>query len=115
LFGRGTQWHSWLRHCATNWNIAGLIPNGVSGIFSDILYATILWLGFNSACNKHEYQEYFLGVEVEVSFCWIHAAKFTIAKFLVFWGRLKNVMSIHNIKHTFDNVMSAGPISRQFT
>jgi hypothetical protein len=25
--------HSWLRHCATSWNVAGLIPDGVTGIF----------------------------------------------------------------------------------
>jgi hypothetical protein len=30
---RGMQWHSWLRHCATNWKVAGSIPNGVTGIF----------------------------------------------------------------------------------
>jgi len=48
-----------------------------------------------------------------MSFCWIHPAKSTIAKFLVFGGGwLKTTVSIHNIKHTFDNVMSAGPISR---
>jgi hypothetical protein len=26
--GRGTQWRSWLRHCATNRKVAGLIPDG---------------------------------------------------------------------------------------
>ena len=29
----GTRWHGWLRHCVTNWKIAGSIPNGVIGIF----------------------------------------------------------------------------------
>jgi hypothetical protein len=29
---RGTQRHSWLRHCVTNWKVAGSIPNGVTGI-----------------------------------------------------------------------------------
>jgi hypothetical protein len=91
LFGRGTQWHNWLRHCSTNWKVAGLIPDGVSGIFSDIFHATTLWLEFNSASNRNEYQEYLLGVEVP--FSWIHSAKFTIAKFLVFWGRLKTVLA----------------------
>jgi hypothetical protein len=29
----GTRWRSWLRHCATNRKVAGLIPDGVTGIF----------------------------------------------------------------------------------
>jgi hypothetical protein len=28
-----TRWRSWLRCCATNRNVAGLIPDGVTGIF----------------------------------------------------------------------------------
>jgi len=30
-----TRWrlHSWLRNCATSWKVAGLIPDGVTGIF----------------------------------------------------------------------------------
>jgi hypothetical protein len=28
----GTWWRSWLRHCATNRNVAGSIPDGI-GIF----------------------------------------------------------------------------------
>jgi len=31
--GWGTRWHSWLRHCATSWKVAGSILNGVIGIF----------------------------------------------------------------------------------
>ena len=30
---RGTRWRSWLRHCATNRNVVGSIPDGVTGIF----------------------------------------------------------------------------------
>ena len=30
---RGTRWRSWLRHCATSRNVAGLIPDGFIGIF----------------------------------------------------------------------------------
>ena len=30
---RDRRWHSWLRHCATSWKIAGSIPDGVIGIF----------------------------------------------------------------------------------
>ena len=29
----GTRWRSWLRHCATSRKVAGLIPDGVTGIF----------------------------------------------------------------------------------
>ena len=29
----GMGWRSWLRHCATSWKVAGLIPDGVVGIF----------------------------------------------------------------------------------
>jgi len=28
-----TLWHSWLGHCTTIWKVAGLIPDGVIGIF----------------------------------------------------------------------------------
>ena len=28
-----TWWRSWLRHCATSWKVAVLIPDGVIGIF----------------------------------------------------------------------------------
>jgi hypothetical protein len=30
---RGIRWCSWLRHCATSRKVAGLIPDGVTGIF----------------------------------------------------------------------------------
>jgi hypothetical protein len=29
----GTQWRSWLRHCATSWRVVGFIPDGISGSF----------------------------------------------------------------------------------
>jgi len=29
----GTQWHSWLRRCATNQKVTGSIPDDVIGIF----------------------------------------------------------------------------------
>jgi hypothetical protein len=29
----GPWWHSWLRHCATNQQVMGSIPDGVSGFF----------------------------------------------------------------------------------
>ena len=58
----GTRWRSWLRHRATNWKVTGSIPDGVIGIFH--------WHnpprphsgpGVDSASNRNEYQEYFLG------------------------------------------------------
>ena len=30
---RRTRWRSWLRHCATSRNVAGSIPDGVTGTF----------------------------------------------------------------------------------
>ena len=39
----GTQWCSWLRHCATSWKVAGSIPDGVIGIFFDIILPAALW------------------------------------------------------------------------
>jgi hypothetical protein len=30
---RGMRWRSWLRHCATSWQVAGSIPDSVSGFF----------------------------------------------------------------------------------
>ena len=27
------RWHSWLRHCATSWKVAGSIPDSVIGVF----------------------------------------------------------------------------------
>jgi hypothetical protein len=38
---------SWLRHCATSRKVAGSIPDCVIGV--------------DSASNRNEYQEYFLG------------------------------------------------------
>jgi hypothetical protein len=29
----GTQWRSWLRHCATSHKVTGSIPDGVTEIF----------------------------------------------------------------------------------
>jgi predicted component of type VI protein secretion system len=30
---KGTAGEKWLRYCATNWKVAGSIPDGVTGIF----------------------------------------------------------------------------------
>ena len=54
----------WLRCSATNRKVAGSIPVGVSGFFIDIKsFRSHCGLGVDSASNRNEYQEYFLGVK----------------------------------------------------
>ena len=54
----------WLRCCATNREVAGSIPSGVSGFFIDInSFRSHYGPGVDSASNRNEYQEYFLGVK----------------------------------------------------
>ena len=51
--------------CATNQKVAGSIPAGVSGFFIDIKsFQSHYSPGVDSASNRSEYQEYFLGVKV---------------------------------------------------
>jgi len=57
----GTSVAQWLRCCATNRNVTGSIPAGVSGFFVDI--KSHYGPGVDSAYNINEYQEYFLGVK----------------------------------------------------
>jgi len=45
-----TRWRSWLRHCATFRKVAGLIPDGVTGV--------------DSASYRNEYQGCFLHVPI---------------------------------------------------
>jgi len=60
----GTAVPQWLRCCATNWKGAGSIPAGVIGIFIDIKpFQSHYGPGVDSASNRNEYQEYFLGVK----------------------------------------------------
>jgi len=60
LFMSGdTHWRSWSRHCTTIQKVTGLIPYSVTGIFIDIVLPA--GPGINSASNRIEYQEYFLG------------------------------------------------------
>jgi len=55
----------WLRRCATNRKVAGYIPASVSGIFTDIkFFRSHYGPEVDSASNRNEYQEYFLGVKV---------------------------------------------------
>jgi len=54
----------WLRCCATNRKVAGSIPASVSGFFVDTKpFRSHYGPGVDSAPNRNEYQEYFLGVK----------------------------------------------------
>jgi len=54
----------WLRCCATNREVAGSIPAGVSGFFIDIKSSRSHYgPGVDSASNRNGYQEYYLGVK----------------------------------------------------
>jgi len=58
----GTAVAQWLRCYATNRMVAGSIPAGVSGFFIDIKsFRSHYGPGIDSASNRNEYQEYFLG------------------------------------------------------
>ena len=60
----GTAVAQWLTCCATNRKVAGSIPAGVSGFFIDIKsFRSHYGPGVDSASNRNEYQEYFLGVK----------------------------------------------------
>ena len=60
----GTAVAQWLRCCATNRKVAGSIPAGVSGFFVDIKsFRSHHGHGVDSASNRNEYQEHFLGVK----------------------------------------------------
>jgi len=50
--------------CATNGKVAGSIPAGVSGFFIDIKsFPSYYGPEVDSASNRNEYQEHFLGVK----------------------------------------------------
>jgi len=60
----GTAVAQWLRCCATNRKVAGSIPAGVIGCFIDIKsFRSHYGPGVDSASNRNEYQEHFLGVK----------------------------------------------------
>ena len=60
----GTAVAQWLRWCATNRKAAGSIPAGVSGFFIHVKsFRSHYGLEVDSASNRNEYQEYFLGVK----------------------------------------------------
>jgi len=61
----GTAVAQWLRCCATNRKVAGSIPAGVTGFFVGInSFRSHYGLEVDSASNRNEYQEHFLGVNV---------------------------------------------------
>jgi len=60
----GTVVAQWLRCHATNRTVAGSIPAGVSEFFIYIKSFRLHYgPGVDSASNRNEYQEYFLGVK----------------------------------------------------
>ena len=60
----GTAIAQWLKCCATNRKVAGSIPAAVSGFFIDIKsFRSHYGPGVDSASNRNEYQENFLGVK----------------------------------------------------
>jgi hypothetical protein len=60
----GTAAAQWLRYCATNQKVAGSIPDGVMEFSIDINPCDrTMAMGVDSASNRNEYQEYFLGVK----------------------------------------------------
>jgi len=62
---RRTAVAHWLRCCATNRKVAGSIPGSVSvEFFIDIKsFRSHYGSGVDSASNRNEYQEHFLGVK----------------------------------------------------
>ena len=64
MFRAGTAVAQWLRCCATNQKVAGSIPACVSGFFINIKsFRSHYGPGADSASNRNEYQEHFLGVK----------------------------------------------------
>ena len=60
----GTAVAQWLRCCATNRKVAGSITTGFRAFFIDIKsFRSHYGPGVDSASNRNEYQEYFLGVK----------------------------------------------------
>ena len=62
--GWGTAVAQWLRCSARNRKVAGSIPAGVCGFFINIKsFRSQYGPGVDSASNRNEYQEQFLGVK----------------------------------------------------
>jgi len=64
VFARGRKTLQYLRCCATNLKVVGSIPAGVTAFFIDIKsFRSHYVAGVDTASNRNEYQEYFLGVK----------------------------------------------------
>ena len=64
LYKVGTAVAQWLRCCAANWKVVGSIPACVNGFFVDIKsFRSHYGPGVDSASNRNEYQEHFLGLK----------------------------------------------------
>ena len=62
LWKLGTAVAQWLRCCAINRKVAGFIPTGALEFFIDIKsFQSHYGPGLDSASNRNEYQEHFLG------------------------------------------------------
>ena len=67
----GTVVAHWLRCRATNLKVAGSIPAGVNGFFIDIKSFRLHYgPGVDSASNRKDYREYFLGVKAAGASGW---------------------------------------------
>jgi hypothetical protein len=58
-----TRWRSWLRRWATSRKVTGSTPDGVIRIFHWQSFRPHYGPGVDSASNRNEYQEYFLGIK----------------------------------------------------
>jgi hypothetical protein len=65
----GTAVAQWLRYCATNQKVAGSIPDGVNFSFHKSFWSQY-GPGVDSASNRNEYQENFLGVNAAGVYGW---------------------------------------------
>ena len=60
----GTAVAQWLTFCATNRKVAGSSPDsGIVEFFIDTILRSHYVSGVDSASDRNEYQEYFLGVK----------------------------------------------------
>jgi len=50
----GKRRRIWLRHCAASKKVVGSVPDGVTGIFIDLILPAAL--GVDTACDRNEYQ-----------------------------------------------------------
>ena len=65
-----TRCSSWFRHCATSRKVSASIPDGINRIFHWQSYRPHYGPWVDSASNRNEYQEYFLGVKAAGAYGW---------------------------------------------